>query len=182
MTLFFYVIIAIITFFAFLHAWSRKRYDVSRTVIINSSKDEVYSLVRQLKKQPLWVPWFKRNPEVVLKFKGDDGKLGATFYWHGNNRVGEGTQKIIKVKQGKVVETKLLFVKPIKLTALTYIGVKEIEPEKTKMVWGVRGHLAFPLSIMSIFYTADRFLGKDLEQGLKNLKTILERKKQSVSV
>lgn len=174
MTLFFYVIIAIITFFAFLHAWAKKRYDVSRTIVINRSKDEVYSFVRQLKKEPLWVPWFKRDPEAVLKYKGEDGKMGATFYWRGNKKVGEGTQKIVKIKQGKVVETKLLFVKPVKIMALTYLAVKEIEAEKSKMVWGVRGHLAFPLTILSLFYSPERLLGKDFQIGLKNLKRILE--------
>lgn len=174
MTLFFYTIIAIITFFAFLHAYAKKHYDISRTVVINRSKDETYSFVRQLKKQPLWVPWFKRDPEAVLKYKGDDGKPGATFYWRGNNKAGEGTQKIVKIKQGKVVETKLLFVKPIKVSALTYIGVKEIDSEKTKMVWGVRGALAFPLSVISLFYSPEKLLGSDFDRGLKNLKAVLE--------
>lgn len=174
MTLFFYLIIALITFFAFLHAWAKKDYDVSRTVVINRSREEVFSFVRQLKKQPLWNPWFKRDQDALLKYKGEDGKVGASFYWKGNNRVGEGIQRIVKTKQGKVFETKLLFVKPVKVNALTYIGVKEIDSEKTKMVWGTRGNLAFPLTIISIFYSPEKALGDKLDEGLKELKRILE--------
>ena len=58
MTLFFYVIIGIITFVAFLHAWAKKEYDLSRTVVINRPKAEVYAFIRQLKKQPFGCPGF----------------------------------------------------------------------------------------------------------------------------
>ncbi|MDT0647564.1 SRPBCC family protein [Zunongwangia sp. F260] len=175
MTLFFYIIIAIITFFAFLHAWAKKEYDLSRTIVINRSREEVFGVVRQLRKQPQWMPWFNRDTEACLKYKGIDGKPEASFYWKGNSKVGEGIQRIVKVRQGKVIETKILFIKPFKLNALTYIGVKELEPEKTKMVWGVRGYIPFPLTIISLFYGVDRLLSKNIEEGLKNLKEILER-------
>ena len=120
------------------------------------------------------MPWLKRDPDAVLKFKGVDGKEGAGFDWRGNKKVGEGTQKIVKLKPTAIIETRLLFVRPIKLNSLTYIGIKELEPKKSKIVWGVRGLLPFPLSIISIFYSGDKLLGNDLEKGLINLKTILE--------
>ncbi|MGY5849693.1 SRPBCC family protein [Salegentibacter sp. F14] len=174
MTLFFYLVIAIITFFAFLHAYAKKSYDLSRTMVINASKEEIFNYVSQLKKQPSWVPWFKRDPYAVLKFKGKDGIEGAGLYWRGNKKVGEGTQKIIKLKPPAIMETRLLFVRPIKLNSLTYIGLKELEPKKSKIVWGVRGLFPFPLSIISIFYSVDKLLGDDLEKGLINLKAIME--------
>ena len=174
MTLFFYLIIALITFFAFLHAWAKKQYDVSRTVVINKPREEVYNFVRQLKNQPYWNPWFERDHNASMKYKGDDGKVDSSFYWKGNAKVGEGIQRIVKAKHGRILETRLLFVKPVKVNALTYFGVKDIEAEKTKMVWGAKGHLAFPLTIISIFYTPEKLLGENFEKGLKNLKTILE--------
>ncbi|WP_372917095.1 SRPBCC family protein [Salegentibacter sp.] len=176
MTLFFYLIIALITFFAFLHAYAKKSYDLSRTMVINASRAEIFNYVSQLKKQPYWVPWFKKDPDALLKFKGEDAKESAGFYWRGNRKVGEGTQKIIKLKPMAIMETRLLFVRPIKLNSLTYIAIKELEPNKSKIVWGVRGLLPFPLSIMSIFYSVDKLLGNDLEKGLVNLKAILESK------
>ena len=176
MTLFFYLIIAIITFFAFLHAWVKKEFDISRTVVINRPREEVFNFVRQLKKQQHWNPWFTRDPNATMKYKGEDGKLGASFYWKGNRKVGEGIQRIVKAKRGRVLETKILFIKPIKLNAITYIGVKEIEPEKAKLVWGVRGHLAFPLTIISLFYPPERALARNFEIGLRQLKRILDKK------
>ncbi len=175
MTLFFYVVIGIITFVAFLHAWSKKEYDLSRTVVINKPKAEVYAYIRQLKKQPLWMPWFLNDPQHVIKYKGDDGKVGAASYWKGNNKV-EGIQKIVKVREGKLLETELLFLRPYKSLSLNYMAVKEVEPARTKMVWGVKGVHKFPASVMLMFYGMDRAIGKDFEAGLQNLKHQLERK------
>lgn len=176
MTLFFYVVIGFITFIAFLHAWSKKDYDISRTVMINRPKAEVYAYIRQLQKQPLWMPWFLNDPKVVIKFKGEDGKEGAASYWKGNNRI-EGIQKITKIRDGKLLETQLLFLRPYKSLSLNYMAVKEIEADRTKMVWGLKGVHRFPASVMMLFYGMDRAVGKDFETGLNNLKTILERKK-----
>ncbi|MFD0975242.1 SRPBCC family protein [Salinimicrobium gaetbulicola] len=175
MTLFFYIVIGIITFVAFLHAWSKKDYDVSRTIMINRPKAEVYGYIRQLQKQTLWMPWFLNDPNTVVKFKGEDGKEGAAAYWKGSNRV-EAIQKLTKVKDGKVLESQLLFLRPYKSMSLNYMAVKEVEADRTKMVWGLKGIHRFPASVLMLFYSMDRALGKDFETGLYNLKTILERK------
>ena len=176
MTLFFYVIIGLITFVAFLHAWSKKEYELSRTVMVNRPKAEVYAFIRQLKKQPLWMPWFLNDPKIVMKFKGEDGKEGAAVYWKGKNRI-EAIQKITKVKEGKILETELLFLKPYKSLSITYMAVKEVEPDRTKMVWGVKGVHKFPASVIMLFYGIEKALGRDFEKGLENLKQLLEKRK-----
>ncbi len=174
MTLFFYVIIAIITFVAFLHAWSKKDYDVSRTIVINRSKADIYGFVRQLKNQKKWISQLQGAKTVKLRFSGVDGKEDAIVYWKGDKSIGEGTQKIIKVKPGHVFETKLLLVKPVEAVAMVYFASKEIQPERTKIVFGVRGYLPFPYSVISIFYSMENRLGEDFEKSLQNLKTYLE--------
>ena len=174
MTLSFYIIIGVITFGAFLHAWVKKEYDLSRTIIINKPRAEVFAYVRQLRNQPKWIPWFKRDPQMQLKYKGEDGKPEASSYWKGNNRVGEGIQRIVKIKEGKVMETQLLFLKPYKTLSLMYIGVKELEAERTKMVIGIRGVHRFPASLITMLYGMDKAIGNDLEKALQELKRQLE--------
>lgn len=182
MTLFFYILIALITFIAFLHAWAKKEFDISRTVVINRSKDDVYNLVRQLKKEPHWMPWFKKNYKGNLKFSGEDGKLGAILYWKNNNHLFEGTQKTVKLNQGRIMETRVLILKPVKMIFLEYKGLKELDGNKTKMVWGVRGGLNFPFSVIALIQPVDKMYGQDLELGLKNLKNILEYKHEKTEV
>jgi hypothetical protein len=182
MTLFFYILIAIITFIAFLHAWAKKEFDISRTVVINKSKEDVYNLVRQLKKQPHWMPWFKKDYKGVLKFNGEDGKQDAILYWRNYNRLFEGTQKTVKLNQGRIMETRVLILKPAKMIFLEYKGLKELDENKTKMVWGVRGGLNFPFTIIALMQPVDKMYGDDLERGLKNLKHMLEYKHEKTEV
>lgn len=182
MTLFFYILIAIITFIAFLHAMAKKDFDISRTLVINRSKEDVYNLVRQLKKQHHWMPWLEKEYRGVLKFNGDDGKSGALLYWKKNNRLIEGTQKIVKLNQGRIMETRVLVLRPAKLICLEYKGLKELDENKTKIVWGIRGGLNFPFSVIALFQPVDKIYGDDLELGLKNLKKMLEYKHEKTEV
>lgn len=176
MTLFFYTIIGIITFIAFLHAWASKEFEISRTVIINRQKEDVFNLVRQLKKEYLWIPWFK-NFKGVSKYSGEDGKLDALLYWQ-NRPFYEGIQKITKIHQGKIIETRLLVIKPIKMVLIEYKGLKEIDENKTKIVWGIKGGLAFPFSVIALIYPIEKAYGGKLEEGLKNLKIRLENRNE----
>lgn len=177
MTLFFYITIGLITFIAFLHAWSKKHYDLNRTIIINRPKAEVYAYIRQLQKQPSWMVWHQKDTGMSRKYKGEDGKVGASVYWKGDNKItGEGIQKITKVREGKVLEIQLLFLQPYKSLSLQYFGVKEVEPQRTKLIWGVRGTHKFPASVVTLFYGIERAIGKDFEQSLQNLKNNLEKR------
>ena len=121
------------------------------------------------------MPWFLNDPNFVIKFKGEDGKVGAASYWKGNNKV-EGIQKITKLQEGKLLETQLLFLRPYKSLSLNYMAVKELEPDRTKMVWGVKGVHRFPASVFMLFYGMERAIGNDFDAGLINLKRILEKK------
>lgn len=181
MTLFFYILIAFITFIAFLHAWAKRDFNISRTIVINSSKDEVYGLIRQLKKQPLWMPWFKKD-KFILKFNGEDGKLEALLYWKCRKLLYEGTQKIIKLNPNRIMETRVLVTRPVKMVLLEYKAVKELDENKIKIVWGIQGNLPFPLSVLSIIHPMDKMYGEDLELGLKNLKKVIEYKHEKTEV
>ncbi len=176
MTLIFYIIIGIITFIAFLQAAAKKEFEISRTAVINCPKEEVFNIARQLKKEHLWMPWFAHNYDGILKYKGEDGKLNALLYWKGHKRFYEGTQNITKIQQGKIIETKISVVKPFRMILLEYKGLKEIDENKTKIVWGIKGYLAFPFSVLALIKPVDNAYGKTLELGLKNLKTIMEAK------
>ncbi|MGB8706189.1 MAG: polyketide cyclase, partial [Gillisia sp.] len=100
----------------------------------------------------------------------------------GHKRFKEGTQKIVKLNQGKIIETRFLVVKPVRIILLEYKGMKEIDENKTKLVWGVRGSLAFPLSIFSLLQSVDKAYGEELNSGLRALKSQLEAKNIKTSV
>jgi len=109
------------------------------------------------------------------KFTGTDGEVGALSYWNGNKDVGEGEQEIIRIVDGERIESELRFLKPWKSTSNCYTQVDDAGSGKTKVTWGFSGKNKFPMSIVMLFMSMDKMVGKDFEAGLKNLKTVLEK-------
>lgn len=170
-----YIILGIVLLILILATIAPKTYNVSRSIEINRPKDEVFAHLKSLKRQNEWSPWAKRDPNMQQKFTGTDGEVGAINYWNGNKQVGEGEQEITKIVEGERVESELRFLKPFKSTSDAYLVTESVGNDKTKVVWGFSGQNKFPMNIMMLFMNMDKAVGKDFEEGLVNLKAILEK-------
>lgn len=175
MTIFLYIVIGIIIIVVILALIAPKSYNVSRSIEIDIPKAVVFDNIKFLKKQQEWSPWAKKDPNMEKKFTGVDGEVGAISYWNGNKDVGEGEQEITKIIEGKRVEGQLRFMKPFRSTSDSYLDLVELSNGKTKVTWGFKGENKFPMSIVMLFMSMDKAVGKDFEEGLQSLKTILEK-------
>ena len=170
-----YILAGIILIVLILSLIAPKTYDVSRSIEIKAAKDDVFKQLKYLKKQEEWSPWAKKDPNMNKKFTGIDGEVGAINYWNGNKEVGEGEQEITKIVEGERVDGQLRFLKPFKSTSDCYLISESIKTNTTKVTWGFKGKNVFPMSIFSLFVSMDKMVGKDFEEGLSNLKSILEK-------
>ena len=175
MTILFYILAAIIVLLLFMASIAPKTYDVSRSIEINATKETIFPYLKFLEKQREWSPWSKKDPNMDTKLIGTDGEVGAVSYWKGNKDVGEGEQELTKIVDGKRVEGELRFFKPWKSESDCYMDLEEISPDKNKVTWGFTGKNKFPFSIMMVFMSMDKMVGKDFEEGLQMLKRKLER-------
>jgi len=57
--------------------------------------------------------------------------------------------------------------------ANAYLKTTSITPNETKVTWGMKGKSKYPMNIMNL--VIDKLLGKDIDEGLVNLKTVLEK-------
>jgi hypothetical protein len=174
MTILLYILAAIVVLVLVLALVAPKSYDVFRTVDIDKPKQRVFEYLRFLKNQDEWSPWAKKDPNMVKKFTGTDGEVGCVSYWKGNKEVGEGEQEITKIIPEKRVDSELRFLKPWKSTSESYLFVDDGVRGKTKVTWGLSGKNKFPMSVMTLFMSMDKMVGKDFEEGLATLKTRLE--------
>ncbi len=174
MTTLLYILAGIVVLIVILALLAPKTYDVFRSVEIARPKSEVFEHLKYLKNQDEWSPWAKRDPNMEKKFKGTDGEVGCISYWNGNKEVGEGEQEITKIVPGKRIEGELRFLKPWKSTSDCYLQVDDGSEGKTKVTWGFSGRNKFPMSIMMLFMSMDKMVGKDFEEGLATLKTQME--------
>ena len=175
MTILLYILIGLVVLIFILAMLAPKTYDVFRTIEISRPKQEVFEYLKYLKNQDVWSPWTKKDPDMQKKFTGTDGEVGAINYWNGNKEVGEGEQEITKIVDGERVEGELRFLKPWKSTSDCYLQVDDIKDGKTKVIWGFSGKNKFPVSIMMLFMNMDKAVGIDFEEGLSDLKSILEK-------
>ncbi len=174
MTTLLYILAGIVLLLLILAVLAPKKYDVSRSIVIDSPRDKIFTVLRSLKQQDEWSPWAKRDPNMLKEYRGTDGEVGSVSYWKGNKEVGEGEQEITKIVDGERVEGNLRFLKPWKSESDCYFVTEDADAGKTKVTWGFSGKNKFPFSIMMLFMSMDKMVGKDFEEGLSTLKTKME--------
>ena len=166
----FIIITIVVTLVIILALIAPKGYEVSRSIELDHSPEKVWQHLKFLKKQQEWSPWARKDLNMDLTFTGVDGEIGATSHWSRNKDVGEGEQEITRIVEGERIEQDLRFLKPYKSQSDCYMTLEEYEVNKSKVTWGFTGKNKFPMSIMMLFMSMDKMVGKDFEQGLQNLK------------
>lgn len=169
-----YILAGIIVLILLLALLAPKTYNVFRSIEIAKPKGEVFEHLKYLKKQDEWSPWARKDPNMKKSFTGTDGEVGCISHWVGNKEVGEGEQELTKIIPGERIEGELRFLKPWKSTSDCYFDVADSSEGKTKVTWGFSGKNKFPMSIMMLFMSMDKMVGKDFEEGLATLKSQME--------
>ncbi|MBC6998656.1 SRPBCC family protein [Cytophaga sp. FL35] len=169
-----YILLGIIALVILLALIAPKTYHVSRSVVIEKPRSEVFTYLRSLKNMDDWSPWAKKDPNMEKKITGTDGEVGAVSYWNGNKEVGEGEQEITKIVPEQRIESELRFLKPFASTSDAYLQIDEVDATNSKVTWGFSGKNKFPMSIMMLFMSMDKMVGKDFESGLSDLKSKLQ--------
>lgn len=169
-----YIVAALLVVVIILAAVAPKTYDVSRSILIDKPKEVVFPYLKMIKNQDHWSPWKQKDPNMEQKYTGTDGEVGFKAYWKGNKEVGEGSQMIKNMVENERIDTYIVFLKPWKSESDGYYTLEDAGPGQTKVVWGFKGKNKFPATLFMLFYNMDKAVGKDFEDGLQNLKTILE--------
>lgn len=151
-------------------------YAVERNIVINKPTAEVFSYIKLLKNQNNYSVWAKIDPKMKATFKGVDGTVGFVSAWESSNKnVGKGEQEIVKIEEGKKVETLIRFMEPFKSEDNGYMITEMRDSTHTVVKWGFSGKMKYPTNLLLLLTNMEQSIGNDLTQGLENLKTILEK-------
>ncbi len=100
--------------------------------------------------------------------------LVLCYAWESKHKnAGKGEQEIKGIKEGERVDVEVRFQRPFQGIATAPIITEGMSVNQTKVKWAMKGESKYPLNFMNLFM--DNMLGKDLEESLTNLKTILEK-------
>ena len=170
-----YIILGLIALVLIAAFIMPKDYAVEREIVVNKPKAEVFEYLKSLKKQNDWSVWGRRDPNMQKTFSGTDGTVGFVSMWDGNDDVGKGEQEITKIEEGHRVDTQLRFLKPFESTSDAYMITDGIDSASTRVRWGFTGKMPIPMNVMLPIMNMEESIGKDFQEGLTNLKGILEK-------
>ena len=169
-------IVGIIALALVIALFVKKEYAVEREVIINKPKTEIFEYIKLLKNQDNFSVWAMMDPSMTKTYTGTDGTIGFVSAWDSQNKnVGKGEQEIKKITEGERIDFELRFIKPFEATDYAYMGTESLGDGQTKVKWGFNGKMNYPMNLLLLCMNMDEMLGKDLEGGLNNLKTTLEK-------
>ena len=170
------IIIVLILAIPFIAAlFVNSDYRVERQVVINKNKESVFNFLKYLENQNKFSKWANVDPNMKKASYGIDGNVGFYTTWSSENpNVGKGEQEIIAIKDGERIDYELRFLAPFQSTEPAYIITEYISGDKTRVKWGFKGHMNYPMNLMLVIYDFEKTIGDDLQYGLDNLKKLLE--------
>lgn len=150
-----------------------KEIFITRSITINRSPQEVFDYLKLLKNQEHFSVWNMADPNKNTKETGTDGTEGFIYEWDSKlKNVGAGSQQISKIEDGKSIESKLIFIRPMKNTGTSKFIVERNGDQQTTVFWEFRGPTKFPMSLLKSLF--EKMLGKDIQASLEHLKKNLE--------
>lgn len=173
--IFLYILLGIIALVFILMLIAPKKYHVSRSIQINRPIGEVFDYLKYIKNQDHWSPWKKRDPNMKQSFTGEDGAVGFVSHWESDHKqVGVGEQEITLILPNERIENELRFFKPWKSVSNGFYTVREVDANTTEVIWGFHGVNKPPMNVFMLFFNMDKAVGNDFEEGLTELKRVLE--------
>ena len=169
------VILSLVVLILIIAAFMKKDMNITKEVIINKSRQEVFAYVKLLKNQDNYSKWGSMDSNMKKTYTGTDGSVGFVSAWEGNKEVGAGEQEILKIDEGNRIDYALRFIKPFKSNADAFMIFEDAGNNQTKVQWGFKSKMAYPMNIILLFMSVDEMVGKDFQIGLDNLKKVIEK-------
>jgi len=167
------IIGGVIALILIIALFNSKKYSVSRNIVIDRARTDVFNYARMIKNQEKYSVWVMRDPDVRIVYTGIDGTVGAMSSWKSDNKnVGVGEQEIKKITEGQRIETEIRFEKPFKSTGFGVTSLEDAGNGATKVTTEFFGYSKYPFNAMN--FMMDKMLGKDIMQNLVNMKSNLE--------
>jgi len=158
-----------------------KTYEVKKQVYIDLPADSVFSYVSLLRNQGIYSVWAKMDPNMKAEFEGTDGTVGFRMSWDSpNDSVGAGEQEIVGIEKGKRIDYKIRFIRPFQSESDSWMSTRADASGSTEVEWGMTGSMPYPVNLFLVLMDLEGSIGNDLQNGLNNLKAIMEQPARGV--
>jgi len=167
-------IAAIVVVFLVVVAMQPSDFKVERSATMRAPAPAAFAQVNDFQKWQAWSPWEKVDPALKRQYEGPQAGTGAVYAWQGNKDVGEGRMIITESKPAERVRIKLEFFKPFAATNQAEFSFQPAG-DSTTVTWSMTGQNNFLSKAICMFVNMDKMVGGMFEQGLTQMKTVVER-------
>jgi hypothetical protein len=164
---------AIVVVFIAMVALQPADFRVQRSALIAAPTQAVFAQVNDFHNWRAWSPWEMLDPQLERTYAGPQAGTGASYAWAGNKDVGEGRMTITESRPGERILIDLQFIKPMTARNTTEFLFKP-EGGGTAVTWTMSGRHNFMGKAFSLLMNIDRMVGGQFEQGLANMKSLVE--------
>ena len=155
-------------------------FRVVRSAKISGPPSEAFAQVNDFHKWEAWSPWAKLDPEMKVNYQGPPAGTGTSYSWNGNKNVGAGRMTVTESRPSDLVRIKLDFLRPFASTNDVEFTFKP-EGGQTVVTWTMVGKKIFITKAFGLVMSMDKMVGGMFDQGLAQMKAVVEGKKVAVS-
>jgi len=150
-------------------------FRIERSATIKASAEKIFPLINDFKHWNSWSPWEKIDPQAVISMHGAENGVGAIREWKGNKQLGEGRMEILESSPPDKVVIKIDFIQPMAGHNTIEFTLVPQPDGYTRVTQAMYGPSPFRAKVMGLIFNMDKMVGEKYEQGLANLKAIVER-------
>ena len=150
-------------------------FSIERSVVVSAPAEVIYPRIVDLHQWSTWSPYEKLDPHMKKVFNGTPGAAGASYYWSGNAKAGEGTITVRELMPPSKITLQFDMLKPIEGHNVIEFNLEPADGG-TRVTWAMRGANTYFSKIVGVFMNMDTMIGQDFEVGLASLKTQVETK------
>jgi len=144
-----------------------KTSHVERSVVINAQPMDAFSLVNYLPNWEKWDPWHEMEPTAMRFYSSPASGNGAYYTWEGAE-IGAGKLTLEDVQSTSRIDTKISFTGQGEAKADFLF--KKLSEDQVEVTWMFDSEHGSNIINRYFGLTMDRWIGKDYEKGLSNLK------------
>jgi len=148
-------------------------FRIERSASIEASLERIFPFINDFHRWTAWSPWEKMDPALKRTYSGPNEGKGARYAWEGNNKVGMGSMEITESSPPGRIVIKLDFIKPFEghnIAEFTLVP----GAGSTTVSWAMHGPVPYIGKVMHLFFSMDKLVGRQFEEGLANLKAAAE--------
>jgi hypothetical protein len=148
-------------------------FRVQRSASIQAPAEKIFPHINDLHAFNRWNPFNKKDPNVKGSYSGAASGAGAAYAFEGNNDVGRGRIEITESSPASEVRMNLHFASPLEAHNFVEFTLRP-KGDSTSVTWAIHGPMPFVSKLFGMFCDMDAMIGQEFEQGLAELKSIVE--------